>query len=178
MILVLSLALVGLWCYSLTRAATLSFTHDECYTYRIVSEFSRAWRSANNHVLNTLLMKPFQLFFGDAEFSLRLPNSLAHGVFLVTSYLCMRRVRGRSVVLFGPVLWGVSDEKTITSPVRAGAAIVSSVLSSTLQSKPNSVSSWAHVPSRWNPGSTTGQPFSSSASVSASQQVRYCCGST
>ena len=99
--LALSLTLAGLWCYSLTRAATLSFTHDECLSYTIVSEFSTWWKDTNNHVLNTLLMKLSQLVFGDGEFPLRLPNSLAHGVFLVTSYLCLHRLRSPLLVIAG-----------------------------------------------------------------------------
>ncbi len=61
-------------------------------------------------------------------------------------------------------------------PARAGTATASS--GSRRHTKPMSEYSWASVPRRCRPGTTHGHPFSSVASVSATQQVRYCCGST
>ena len=61
-------------------------------------------------------------------------------------------------------------------PARAGTGIAST--GSRRHTKPMSEYSWARVPVRWRPGTTHGQPFSSLASVRATQQVRYCWGST
>src|ERR1041385_7728483 len=41
--------------------------------------------SANNHLLNTWLMKCSVWFFGDSEFALRLPNVLCGGIFLAAA---------------------------------------------------------------------------------------------
>ena len=81
-----------------------------------------------------------------------------------------------SPVRLGPVECGVNDENTTMLPARAGTATASS--GSRRQTKPMSEYSWARVPRRCSPGTTHGHPFSSVASVSATQQVRYCCGST
>ena len=70
----------------------------------------------------------------------------------------------------------MSDENTTMLPAGAGTGTASA--GSRRQTKPMSEYSWARVPRRCRPGTTHGQPFSSVASVSATQQVRYCCGST
>jgi hypothetical protein len=68
------------------KAATLSFTHDESGTYLMLHQHTlwqiftqeSAWRSANNHILNTLLYKLSIRLFGQGDFAMRLPNVLAY----------------------------------------------------------------------------------------------------
>ena len=77
--------------YSGYRAATASFTHDESYSYLLfasgpLEEILIAGErpvSANNHLLNSLLMKLNASVFGTSELSLRLHSVLAHGLFLL-----------------------------------------------------------------------------------------------
>ena len=83
----------------------------------------------------------------------------------------MYALRTASVRL-GPVEWGVSDENTTMLPADAGTGTAST--GSCRQTKPMSEYSWASVPRRCRPGTTHGHPLSSVASVSATQQVRYC----
>jgi hypothetical protein len=79
------LVLVGilLFVYVVTRAAGLSFTHDEALTYTIVNGSPQWGGTANNHILNTDLMKISQRCFGNCELALRLPNVLAYLIFLL-----------------------------------------------------------------------------------------------
>jgi 4-amino-4-deoxy-L-arabinose transferase-like glycosyltransferase len=91
----------ALWIYGLTRAATLSFTYDESLSYSILAEDSLWWKTTNNHVLNTLLMKLCWMLFGDGEFSLRLPNVLAHAGFLLCSYRCLCVAPSRTAAIAG-----------------------------------------------------------------------------
>ncbi len=71
---------------------------------------------------------------------------------------------------------GVSDEKTTMLPAFTGTATASG--GSMQHWNPIGVSTWATVPRRCTPGSAHTQPFSTVASVSATQHVRYACGST
>lgn len=89
-ILLLSLILYS---YTLLRAYNLSFTHDESLTYTIV-EFNSGWiNTANHHPLNTWLMKLSSLLFGNSELALRLPNLVAHLLFLLFSYLIFKKLK-------------------------------------------------------------------------------------
>ena len=89
--------------YTSYRAHALSFTHDESLSY--LFHVSRSYQSilfdagtANNHLLNTALMKLFGELFGSHPFSLRLPNLIGHGIYLVFSCLWLR-LFGRPFVL-------------------------------------------------------------------------------
>ncbi len=108
--IILAMMAGGLGVYSLYRAAALSFTHDESLTY---NEF--IWRpvqhiisgkvsTANNHIINTLLMKLFAWMFGNNDFALRLPNVLAHFCYIFFSYSLARRLKSPTLVLCGFVL--------------------------------------------------------------------------
>lgn len=77
-----------LFLYIAYRAYALSITHDEAgttdllaLTYQDIIGSPRAFTSANNHILNSWLMKFFVSLFGDAEWVLRLPNVLAFPVY-------------------------------------------------------------------------------------------------
>ena len=65
------------------KAIFQAFTWDEAYTF--TEYVLREWRHApdanynlgNHHILNTWLMRLCSMTFGDAEWSLRMPNLLA-----------------------------------------------------------------------------------------------------
>jgi hypothetical protein len=93
----------GLLAYTATRALRLSFTHDESLSF--LFHVSRPFWSvlldadtANNHLLNTLLMQASGGLFGSHPFALRLPNLVAHVAYLVFSFLWLRGF-GRPAVL-------------------------------------------------------------------------------
>ena len=90
--LVILSGLGALW-YVIYKASHTSFTHDESYTYtRYVHQgfmdiISYKTPYTNNHILNTVLMKYSEVFFGNSELSLRLPNILAFVMYSVFSLL-------------------------------------------------------------------------------------------
>ena len=94
--LLLGLALVG---YSLARAALVSYNNDEALTFLYHVRASVAdivsYRvnilPSNNHLLNSLLMKASSVVLGESEVALRLPNVLAHVLYLAMSLLIVRR---------------------------------------------------------------------------------------
>jgi hypothetical protein len=86
-----------LWSYTVARAARLSFTHDESLTYLLAVKRSyleiaryQVGIPSNNHLLNSTLAKLCTLL-GRGPFALRLPNLLAHGLYLVAALLLARR---------------------------------------------------------------------------------------
>lgn len=89
---------LALLAYVVLRAALVPITHDEAFTFLHWS--SAPWRTillfdaperANNHLLNTLLMKLSAAAFGPGEAALRLPNLLAFVSFLAALWLLLRR---------------------------------------------------------------------------------------
>lgn len=98
--------------YTAFRSATLSFTHDESYTFIKYLNFS-TWEIitykispviANNHILNTLCMKWQSAVFGNSEFSLRLHSWISHVLYLIFSYLILKETKSKSVLVFGFIL--------------------------------------------------------------------------
>ncbi len=96
--------------YSSIRAYKLSFTYDESWTYlsfvlRPFTHFKNYTHGdTNNHLLNTWLMELCVKIFGASEFSLRLPNILAHSLFLFYSAKLVRKLSSRSIVICAFVL--------------------------------------------------------------------------
>jgi 4-amino-4-deoxy-L-arabinose transferase-like glycosyltransferase len=87
----LILPAIFLFIYIIIRAKVLSLTWDEANTF---FEYVRTPRwfpqdfnymSANNHLLNTWLMKCSVTFFGDGELALRLPNVIAGGIYFIAA---------------------------------------------------------------------------------------------
>jgi len=75
--------------YVFIRAITLDPTIDELYTLNVIVPSSWVYDAqvvANNHFLNTFLIKLFIFFFGDSFFVIRLPNVLVFIVYLFFSY--------------------------------------------------------------------------------------------
>src|SRR5215510_16312188 len=81
-----------LWGYSLLRILNLSFVHDESLSYTIVAGEPFFRITANHHRLNTLAMTWAFYLFGDREWSLRLPNLIAHIFYLISGMLFLRRL--------------------------------------------------------------------------------------
>ena len=90
------LSIIGflLLSYSGYRAYNLSFTYDESSTVlefvnRSYSQIFSTAPTANNHVLNTVLVKLFADFLPAHEFTYRLPNLLSHLLYLGFSILIL-----------------------------------------------------------------------------------------
>ena len=79
--------------YVILKAATIPFTYDEAFSFSHfatspacdVMRSAKAFAIANNHVLNTLLMK-LMMCFGNQPFLLRVPNLLAYCLFIYSGY--------------------------------------------------------------------------------------------
>jgi hypothetical protein len=72
--------------YVTYRAYNLSLTYDECLSYEIVLDANHKLAStANNHLLNTFLMRICHNIWGNNEFVLRLPNVIAFFIYVFFS---------------------------------------------------------------------------------------------
>lgn len=96
--LLLAIPALLLLAYIFIRAKLLSLTWDESYTF---FEFVRhsSWfpggfnyMSANNHLLNTWLMKCSVSCFGETEIALRLPNIIAAGFYFFWSLRLLKKL--------------------------------------------------------------------------------------
>ena len=102
---------LALLLYTVLRALQVPFTHDESLSYlhyvskdlRTILTFDGPER-ANNHLLNSLLAKTTSSVFGVSEFTLRLPNLIAHASLLLFSWLILRSVAPPLVALSGFLL--------------------------------------------------------------------------
>ena len=85
--------LAALLAYTAYRACALSMTHDESVSFLwfqnidVLSCFfeKSCWPTANNHLLNTWAWQQSMRLFGISEWALRLPNVLAHLIYLLCS---------------------------------------------------------------------------------------------
>ncbi len=81
------------------RAATQSFTTDEAYTANLYlhAPFRDVLTlyDANNHVLNTLLLRLSAAALGVSELTLRLPSLLGGAAYLIAALLLAQRLLGR-----------------------------------------------------------------------------------
>ncbi len=93
--------------YSLNRSLNLSFTHDESFSYihfvklPIYKILLNDGPTANNHIVNTLLMKLFGNLFGEKEIWLRLHSNISHLFFIIFSILLVRNFRNPLLKLAG-----------------------------------------------------------------------------
>lgn len=92
---------MGLWLYVLFRASTLAFTYDESLTYTMGVYQGRLPQNTNNHFLNTVLMILSSSLFGNSELALRLPNVLAHILYLISSFLLFHRFQNKWLIVSG-----------------------------------------------------------------------------
>ncbi|HDR90424.1 MAG TPA: hypothetical protein ENN63_12465 [Bacteroidetes bacterium] len=90
---------LALLIYSIIRAASLSITHDEALTF--LRHVPESWNellyfhtcSANNHWLNTVLVKLLIPLTGPGEWALRIPSLAGHAIYLCFSYLFAAQVK-------------------------------------------------------------------------------------
>lgn len=98
--------------YSVLRAYRLPISYDEAVTFehfiwRKKSFFEILTYSvptANNHVLNTLLMKLSVSWFGVSEFTLRIPALAGHALYMAGMYLLMRLLFKRYLLVLSSAL--------------------------------------------------------------------------
>jgi hypothetical protein len=94
------------------RAYHFSFTCDESLSFFIARYHDQQYAtSANNHLLNTGLMKVFGVLFGDSEFSLRLPNVLAFVLFSIAGLGILKNIKKpelsvffMAILVFNPIM--------------------------------------------------------------------------
>lgn len=107
------------------RAATLSITVDEAYTYTqfvsrpipaVLAEYD-----ANNHILYTLLAKLTTSVFGAGDLALRLPALSGAALFLAALYRLLRQLAGATLWLpLGVVLIGANTYVADLLPLARG----------------------------------------------------------
>jgi uncharacterized membrane protein len=99
----LLLSSVALLAGSIYRA-TWPFGFDESQSFASFNGRPHVLQTANHHPLNTLLMRWCSELFGRSELSLRLPNVLAHGLYLFSALALVRRVRNPALQVLGFVV--------------------------------------------------------------------------
>ncbi|MBI3681455.1 MAG: glycosyltransferase family 39 protein [Acidobacteria bacterium] len=92
------LLIVVLAAVNIYRAATQSITADEAFTFNrsVLTPLVELWKTyhANDHVLHTLLCKLTVRWFGESEFSLRIPSLLGGVLFLSAALRLCRLLFG------------------------------------------------------------------------------------
>jgi len=85
--------------YVIVRAVQLSLTHDESATTDLVSVSladimfaSSQFKTANNHILHSILMKWSVLLFGWKEWAIRLPNLLSFVLYFLAAAWYVNRL--------------------------------------------------------------------------------------
>ena len=109
---IISIIFIGflLISYTMLRAVLLSMTHDESFTFlwfvpeSFMQIVSMHIPRAGNHIINTLAIKLFTSIFSANEFIVRLPNLLAHFVYIVFSILIIKRVKTPLLIIVGFIL--------------------------------------------------------------------------
>lgn len=96
-----------IFCYNAYRAVHVSITFDEVWTFDLASQpiadimfAENNFLSANNHILNSLLIKPCIQLFGHHVWVLRLPNILAYLLYMIGSILLARKLFSRPIIQF------------------------------------------------------------------------------
>lgn len=87
--------------YSILRAYFLSFTHDESISFALSEGSEILANTANNHLLNTMLIGVCKKLFGSNELALRLPNVLSLIVYLVGCFCLLSISKNKWLLLFG-----------------------------------------------------------------------------
>ncbi|MCU0600181.1 MAG: hypothetical protein MUE70_13110, partial [Desulfobacterales bacterium] len=102
--------------YTASRAYLLSFTHDESFTWlNYVNQASlidiitiNPVIMANDHILNSLMMKFFSSFLGNNQFVLRLQSLLAHLLYIICSIGLVSRFNNQWYALGSFILLNVN----------------------------------------------------------------------
>jgi len=85
----------------IARASVQSITIDEADTYLafVARPNLASWTaSANNHVLNSLLMRLFTMIFGSSEFTLRIPALIGAAIYVGSLYFLVRLISERRLL--------------------------------------------------------------------------------
>ncbi len=88
---------LGVLLYVHFRAAVLALTYDECWSFMgyarspLKEIVLNTYPAANNHILNTLLIKLSGFAFGSSEYAIRLPVLLAHTAYIFVTWLLLKR---------------------------------------------------------------------------------------
>lgn len=92
-ILIISIFLIS---FAFIKAALSGLTFDESFTYLnfvkvpLINNF--VYFNANNHFLNSLLIRLATYVFGSSEIVIRLPNVLSFIPFLISSYYILKKI--------------------------------------------------------------------------------------
>lgn len=89
--------------YIIGRGVWLSLTIDEALSFFHLSETSII--SANDHFLNSQLMRFCMAVFGESEWSLRLPNMLSFGLFGVAGFRLLKPIQEPVLFTIGSLLF-------------------------------------------------------------------------
>jgi hypothetical protein len=100
------LLILFFFCLSLIKSHTIPMTHDESFNYLGMIDqsmwhclFSQdCWNTANNHLLNTTFFQWTTQLFGHHAWAVRLPNVLAHLVYMLFAWLIIQRSSNNRVV--------------------------------------------------------------------------------
>ncbi len=96
---------LAIFAFAMNKSIFASFTHDEAFSYnnivggRFMDIVSYKFTTANNHMLNSILMKWTEYIFGNSEWSLRLPNTLGHILYLFFSFKLLKRLNVSFLIL-------------------------------------------------------------------------------
>ncbi len=96
---------ISIFCFVVFKSAVTSLTHDESFTYlhfvpqKFMDIISYKIAYTNNHILNTLLVKGSDYLFGGSELAVRLPNNLSFLLYLIYSFLIIRKTN-RKLIIF------------------------------------------------------------------------------
>jgi hypothetical protein len=88
-----------LFLYIAHRSIYLSFVHDESQTFKGLAGLCNFENSANNHLLNSILMTFSRKIIGNQEWSLRLPNVLSFLLYFMGIYFLIRKEKKLSLIL-------------------------------------------------------------------------------
>lgn len=108
-VITIGIALFSLIIY---RSVYLGITYDEVWTFDIASQSVKDimtaklnFNSANNHILNSILIKPCLYFFGHHIWVLRLPNVLSYILYFVGTLILLKELTANNFIrLFGFIL--------------------------------------------------------------------------
>lgn len=98
--------------YVAFRALNMAITHDEAYSYLTYAQFkaleiinySKGAAPANNHILNTLLIKVIGENFSQTPFALRFPNLIAFSIFLFSVFKISANLKSRIMKITGFII--------------------------------------------------------------------------
>jgi hypothetical protein len=87
--------------WTVARAAVQSITIDEAdtYVYNVWRSPTAHWDpSANNHVLNSMLIRLVTMIFGASAFTIRVPALLGAALYIAAAYCLVRLLAGRRML--------------------------------------------------------------------------------